>query len=236
MQVFNKEIEDQRTRCLFKSLMNYAGEVLNSLHMKSPKPTVSSAINIHNIERESERFPRCMKIIYSKLMKGDKLGHNQRFNFSLFLKDAGMSMDEANRFWRKYYSNIQGSRKSASLWEERKYKYAYSLRHLYGQEGSRRTYKTASCEALFSQNICPFSGDIEDLSTLHVLRGKSSELEVGATGQECRPCTSVSQDNYSSQPGGGHFLTCCARFENIQDKSFSSPVQLFKLKKALEKN
>ena len=109
LQAFNNEIDDQRTKVLFKCLQNYENDIRNSIYEKSPKVNKSGSLNMRNVERESEKFPRCMKEIYNKLVKGEKLGHNQRFNFSLFLKDAGMSIDDASRFWRKYYSNITGT-------------------------------------------------------------------------------------------------------------------------------
>jgi len=222
LQVFNNEIEDQRTKILFKCLQNHENMIRNSIYEKSPKSIKSGSLNMRNVEKESEKFPTCMKEIYKKLKKGEKLGHNQRFNFSLFLKDAGMSIDDASRFWRKYYSFIKGDKKSSSLWEERKHKYSYSVRHLYGQAGSRRNYKTASCSSLYSQNLCAFSGDIEDLPIPKTKNFLQNNQE---------PIPSIStQDNFSSQTNRGH-LTCCARFENMQESHFSTPLQLFRLKK-----
>lgn len=107
VKVFNKEVDDQRTKSFFMYLEYYNSDLINTLYKRSPNNSLS-VLNIINIEKESVKFPSCMKAIYKKLIKGEKLGHNQRFNFSLFLKDAGMSMSQANQFWQKKYSNVKG--------------------------------------------------------------------------------------------------------------------------------
>merc|ERR1719427_744585 len=155
-KVMNNQIEDERTRNLFKFLISFNTQMKDVLSITSPK--CSARINLRNISRESEYFPKCMKNIYGILEKGEKLSHNQRFNFSLFLKDVGMQMQEATNFWRKYYSKINGqTHRSLSIWEERRSKYNYSVKHLYGQTGSGGRYNTASCSSLHSQSLCPFS-------------------------------------------------------------------------------
>eukprot|EP00088_Acartia_fossae_P033977 TRINITY_DN34858_c0_g3_i3.p1 TRINITY_DN34858_c0_g3~~TRINITY_DN34858_c0_g3_i3.p1 ORF type:complete len:175 (-),score=10.94 TRINITY_DN34858_c0_g3_i3:288-812(-) len=162
-----------------------------------------------------------MKNIYEKLIRGEKLAHNQRFNFSLFLKDAGMGMEEAARFWRKSYSNIKGTTSKASLWEERRNKYAYGIQHLYGQAGSRRNYTTARCSALFAQNLCAFSsvGDIEDLGV-----GTSASGSQKLTEQSEEPSLLNSQSSQNKS-----YLNACARFEK-EERNFSSPLKLYQLK------
>jgi len=216
IKVMNNQIEDERTRNLFKFLINYHSFLKDTQSLKSPKS--SGKINLRNISKESEHFPKCMKNIYETLEKGEKLSHNQRFNFSLFLKDIGMQIQDATSFWHKYYSRIHGqTSRSLSIWEERKSKYSYSVKHLYGEAGSRRRYKTATCSSLHSQSLCPFSNtDIEELAA----RLNQPKKVTHDDNQDC---------NLNSQVNGS-CVACCSLYEQ-ESRQFSSPLHLYAYKK-----
>ena len=62
------------------------------------------------VKELSPMFPLCMKNIFKILESGVKLKHSQRYQFSLFLKDLGMDLTEALKFWENYYSKIKGGR------------------------------------------------------------------------------------------------------------------------------
>lgn len=58
-----------------------------------------------------------------------------------------MPLMESIEFWSKEYAQSTGSCTSCShSWQKDGKKYVYSLRHLYGLEGSRREYQTPGCQ------------------------------------------------------------------------------------------
>jgi len=64
-----------------------------------------------------------------------------------FSKDIGMPLTESINFWSKEYAQSTDNCTSCShSWQKDGRKYVYSLRHLYGLEGSRREYHTPGCK------------------------------------------------------------------------------------------
>lgn len=72
-----------------------------------------------------------------------------RFNFGKFLKGIGLSVEDALTFWEQTYSkeHTSGS-KCTHNWTENEKRYTYSIRHLYGLEGSKRDYCIKSCQQI----------------------------------------------------------------------------------------
>ncbi|KAK5642685.1 hypothetical protein RI129_008852 [Pyrocoelia pectoralis] len=113
---------------------------------------------------EMKRFPLCMRNLQEILRKNHRLSHDARFNYSLFLKDIGMSFEDSVTFWRSEYSKDGSNcQKCSHSWQRDEKRYVYSIRHLYGLVGSRKNYKTRSCEyfqrSLISpteEAVCPF--------------------------------------------------------------------------------
>lgn len=117
------------------------------------------------IENVSFAFPPCMEHLYKILKNRHRLQHSTRIQLTLFLKDIGLPIDEALLFWEKEYSKpITGYSVCSHLWSKESRRYKYNIRHLYGQEGSNKTYLSHSCktlqECLLKSNDeggCPFA-------------------------------------------------------------------------------
>lgn len=91
-----------------------------------------------------------MQNLHRVLRSKHRLGHHARFQYSLFLKECGMSMEDAISYWREEYSRPHTCEAGCThSWQKDEKKYLYSIRHLYGLEGGRKNYKTPNCE-----NIC----------------------------------------------------------------------------------
>ncbi|XP_015175062.1 PREDICTED: DNA primase large subunit-like [Polistes dominula] len=130
----------------------------------SPNRSTIGRVNNNNINVEVEKFPLCMQHLHKVLKKRYRLSHYARFYYSLFLKEGGMKIDDAIRYWKEEYSKPHTCTSVCTHnWQTDEKKFVYSIRHLYGLEGSRRNYKSPSCTVMCAQvpgaayeGGCPF--------------------------------------------------------------------------------
>ncbi|XP_076376867.1 uncharacterized protein LOC117228918 isoform X2 [Megalopta genalis] len=110
-------------------------------------------ITVDNIDTEMKNFPLCMQHLHRKLRNTHRLGHYARLHYSLFLKDGGMHIEDAINYWKDEYSKPHSCSSTCShQWQSNERKFIYSIRHLYGLEGSRKNYKSVDCEFLCVSN------------------------------------------------------------------------------------
>ncbi|XP_034179821.2 DNA primase large subunit isoform X1 [Osmia lignaria lignaria] len=136
---------------------------------------IHGRISKDNIDIEAKNFPLCMQHLHMKLRNVHRLSHYARWHYSLFLKDGGMHLEDAINYWKEEYSKPHSCSSICSHnWQSNEKKFIYSIRHLYGLEGSRKNYNSPSCK-LMSVNIsspmyeggCPFKHfDINTLQNL----------------------------------------------------------------------
>jgi DNA primase large subunit len=86
-------------------------------------------------------FPLCMRHLDEKLRDNHHLKFSGRWQYGLFIKQLGLSMDDALEFWKGEL--VQGGKVSVENWG--KSHYAYNIRHYYGAEGKRTSYSAVSC-------------------------------------------------------------------------------------------
>ena len=164
-----------------------------------------------------QAFPLCMQHLHACLRRDSHLKYHGRMQYGLFLKDAGLSLDQALAFWRGAFAQKVHNRVKENG-------YFYSIRHYFGQEGSRKNYEAQTCAQikhgggpLHGQNHgCPYTHMSEStlvaaLKTLPVVEGGSHmsardiETIVGyakasnAT-EACRHCFGAT---HGAQGGGG---------------------------------
>ncbi|WAR04934.1 PRI2-like protein [Mya arenaria] len=126
-----------------------------------------------------------------------------KVQYTLFLKEAGMSVHDAICFWRNEYSKPALSSEGCSHdWKDNESRYTYGIRHLYGLEGSRINYKSHTChslqdrtEGVSDQGGCPFAKfDKEHLQKLLYEEGIEHEDDIvcnALAGQFNRACSQV---------------------------------------------
>ena len=128
---------------------------------------VGSGITADMVDSLALYFPPCMAMLYRKLKKERKLRHQDRFQLSLFLKDIGLSVEEQSKFWAAIYSSYRTGGPGGNLWADRRAKYSYGIRHMYGMEGRRVEYMSKTCRSIMEGGggdlYCPM-GDVEDIS------------------------------------------------------------------------
>ncbi|CAH1790180.1 unnamed protein product [Owenia fusiformis] len=128
-----------------------------------------------DVDELSRKFPLCMLNLHNELRVKHRLGHHARIQYTLFLKEAGMHVNEALLFWGQEYSKpVGGGSPCKHTWQKDARRYTYNIRHLYGLEGSRINYRGHSCEAIQGMTLqcrdeggCPFRHfDNENLKSL----------------------------------------------------------------------
>jgi len=151
-----------------------------------------AAITAPSIDPLSQHFPLCMKNLHMTLRKNSHLKHFGRFQYTLFLKGMGLSLEECLRFWRGSFRLITD--------EKFDKEYRYNVRHAYGDVGgdaSRRGkgYSPFSCQKILTEHPpgsgeshgCPYRHfGVDNLTTLlqttgvndrDVLRGVREDVE-----------------------------------------------------------
>ncbi|CAM9128454.1 unnamed protein product [Ectocarpus sp. 12 AP-2014] len=125
-------------------------------------------------------MPLCMKQLHSALNREHKLKHWGRLQYGLFLKGAGLSVDDAMAFWQAMFTKIMGL-------DQFQKQYAYNVRHMYGKEGKRTNYTPYSCLKIIMGNP-PAAGDHHGCPYRHYdedhLSSLLSQVRIGATDKD----------------------------------------------------
>ncbi|XP_069705269.1 DNA primase large subunit-like [Periplaneta americana] len=163
-----------------------------------------SGMSAREVHSNSVYFPPCMAHLYQTLRSRHRLTHEARRQFTLFLKDAGMPVEEALTFWGTEYSRPSSTCETGCThsWQKDYRRYRYSIRHMYGLEGGRYSYRVSSCRKIQEWQLtaqaeggCPFqhfdnprmislvsSQLLSDTSTLNEI------LHLKATGKAHEAC------------------------------------------------
>lgn len=87
------------------------------------------------------KLPPCIMKIYNALLKGQKLSHIERFTFTSFMLNLGMSADSLiNLFSQIADFNPDKTR--------------YQVEHIAGMRGSKIKYSPPSCSTLKTHGVC----------------------------------------------------------------------------------
>ncbi|KAG5866593.1 hypothetical protein JTB14_013112 [Gonioctena quinquepunctata] len=175
----DKALTDRRIKYILKEFSSHNSKV--SRHSKH--------FDISKIREEMGMFPLCMLSLYKTLEKTNRLSHNERFDFSLYMKGIGVSLADSLKFWEMAYTKDHAScSKCTHNWQKNEKRYIYGIRHLYGLEGSRKNYQSRSCRYLQEKSLgpteeggCPFKHfDDENLRSVlkNALPNNLDEVEV----------------------------------------------------------
>ncbi|EGR32312.1 hypothetical protein IMG5_088440 [Ichthyophthirius multifiliis] len=117
----------------------------------------SAQLRMNEIDRLQKRgdMPPCMTYLIQGLNDNHHLKHFGRLQLGLFLKGAGLSLNEALHFWRQKFSKFTE--------DQFKKNYEYNIKHNYGKQGKHTDYTPMSCQKILSYNPlsdeyhgCPF--------------------------------------------------------------------------------
>ena len=135
----------------------------------------SAVVSAASVPSLVPHMPLCMRQLHQGLKQDRKLKHWGRLQYGLFLKGAGLSMEDALAFFQRHFTAVTG--------EEFQKQYAYNIRHMYGREGKRATYTPYSCQKIIMGNPPSGSQDHHGCPYKHYdsdhLSGMLSKLQIG---------------------------------------------------------
>ena len=164
-----------------------------------------NALTSSNVDAMStQSMPLCMRQLHRGLQRDHKLKHQGRLQYGLFLKGAGMSLEEHTLYFQREFTRIMTN-------EQFNKQYAYSIRHTHGKEGKRATYTPYNCMKIIlgappqsgtEHHGCPYK-HYDDVS-LNALLGS---LKIG---------TAVEREAIMSYKREGNYqLACTKHFETV---------------------
>ena len=199
-------------------------EIMNSFEKEKEKfsfqenKRISNYLNnnqklktMKDVDKYSEKcFPLCMCLIQRHLNKYSHLMHFGRLQYTLFLKSAGLPLEEAiNLFRKKFEPKVRRDKFDRQ--------YLYYIRHAYGQEGKMRNYFPYNCDKILEINPpmghechgCPFktksSEDLRSLLTTCNLR--DIDIEDILNSKKCGAyqfcCVKYFQGKFIGERGEG---------------------------------
>jgi len=98
-------------------------------------------------------FPACMRALLQGLRQQHKLKHMGRMQLGLFLKGAGVTLEESLAFWREEFTKVMPEK----TFEQQ---YAYNIRHNYGKEGRRADYTPYACVKIIASGSSSQGADL----------------------------------------------------------------------------
>jgi DNA primase large subunit len=150
------------------------GPLLKSMNSQYTGPTHlagvenGEALTAANVDASVRSMPLCMSQLHAGLKRDHKLKHQGRLQFGLFLKGAGMTMEEHTMFFQREFTKIMTG-------EQFNKQYGYGIRHMHGKEGKRASYTPYNCMKIVmgtppgggEHHGCPYKHyDEENLSAL----------------------------------------------------------------------
>lgn len=139
-------------------------------------------LNASNVAAHTKHMPLCMAQLQLALQKEKHLKHWGRLQYGLFLKGAGLSLEDALAYFERMFVGKGFSKE-----------YAYNWRHMYGKEGKRANYPAYSCAKVINSNApnanehhgCPFKhGTVQEVTSLLGRLGVSAQQQKGIIAQQ----------------------------------------------------
>ncbi|CAK9864565.1 unnamed protein product [Sphagnum jensenii] len=205
-----EEEKDRLTPIVEALSTRYLGPDYSQLKSKT-------TIGLQDLDSLAQRsFPLCMRHLYTKVKEDHHLRHGGRQQLGLFLKGAGLKLEDALAFWRAEFSQKMGVEKFDK-------EYSYNVRHNYGREGKRTDYTPYSCMKIImatpgvgDHHGCPFRHFSQE--NLHAVIGG---LRLNAH----------TVDDIMGKVRNHHYqLACAATFEGVhgcQCDGINHPNQYF---------
>jgi len=153
-----------------------------------------------------QSMPLCMQQLHGALKRDHKLKHWGRQQYGLFLKAAGLSMEDQLRFFAAEFTKIMSPEAFSK-------EYAYNIRHRYGKEGKRTEYSPYGCYKLV-MDMAPGPGEYHGCPYKHYdadhLGALVAKMNLGTTATTAI-MAQVKTKNYQ--------IACQRHFEYAHPKS-----------------
>ncbi|XP_074189243.1 DNA primase large subunit [Rhinolophus sinicus] len=140
-------------------------------------------ISLDQIDSLSTKsYPPCMRQVHKALRDNHYLRHGGRTQYGLFLKDIGLTLEQALQFWKQEF--IRGKLDPDKFDKG----YSYNIRHSFGKEGKRTDYtlfRLFSCLKIILTNP-PSQGDYHGCPFRHsdpeLLKQKLQSYKISPGG------------------------------------------------------
>eukprot|EP00051_Salpingoeca_urceolata_P014502 m.184702 g.184702 ORF g.184702 m.184702 type:complete len:558 (-) comp18104_c0_seq1:140-1813(-) len=194
-------------------------------------PQRKLSLNLSDVDTMARLFPPCMALYHANLRKNHHLKHEGRLVYTLFLKGAGMGVQDQIKFWESEFRQVMSE---ATIRTKR---YRYSIRHLYGLEGSRIDRAPYKCAKIISDFTCPFASfDALGLRAFlkNYLPGSDAPeaQKLAARGRFSEACRCTFDRLHAGSEGGQDQATDSkggVANEQLCKPLFSSPQEFFRL-------
>ena len=222
---YGAEEDDQRLVILIKRIRNQISDRTFQRDLYCVND-----IKAEEVDSMSKDFPMCFQRVHENLKSHHRLGHHARVAYTLFLKEIGLPLDQALKFWSQHYSkHSKNTEKCSHSWQENHKKFEYSINHLYGNAGGAKNYSAHGCESISQRNssireelTCPFhEPDIEDLGNV---------LEAQRVFREKTQVTNILQslNNGARQACSTYLVERYGKFKN-ENVEINKPSQYVRL-------
>lgn len=113
-------------------------------------------------------MPLCMRVAHDALRREHKLKHWGRVQYGLFLKAAGLPMEEQLKFFEAEFTKVMTH-------EQFNKEHAYGVRHRYGKEGKRTDYTPYGCFKII-MDFAPGPGEFHGCPYKHYGKDRLAAL------------------------------------------------------------
>lgn len=126
-------------------------ELVNYIEDKIQKKS-GIILTLEDTEKFMDTFPLCIIGLIHLMKSGKDLSYTECLQLGLFLKEAGLTLNDYRMFWYLYHPANKGIDFSTFLnnWE-------YHSDHIYGKQGSMVDYTAMGCLKSRSEGFCPFT-------------------------------------------------------------------------------
>ncbi|KAL3928726.1 MAG: hypothetical protein SGBAC_012523 [Bacillariaceae sp.] len=172
------------------------------------KSDMAANLDPHNVKEHLRNMPLCMVQLQLALQTERHLKHWGRLQYGLFLKGAGLSLEDALLYFERMFTA-----KTKDFSKE----YAYNIRHMYGKEGKRQNYPPYTCTKIIMSNApnandhhgCPYKhSTVQQVSTLLA--------RVGISAGQQKPIM-------AQQQSGQYTLACMEHFKAAHPNAATTP-------------
>jgi len=170
-------------------------------------------INVNDLDMLADRsMPLCMRVLHKNLRSEHKLKHWGRLQYGLFLKGAGIGLEDAIQFWEREFTKIM----TTDVFNKQ---YAYSIRHYFGKEGRRKDYTPFNCSKIIL-GAGPGVGEYHGCPYRHYDEANLNRLldRSGVGGVEREEMLKLAK--------GQHYQLACAKHFEVSHKGAESVISL----------
>jgi DNA primase large subunit len=170
----------QRTQGFLKNVATV--HAIKDEYLQNGAGTDGTHLTANNVTSHLKHMPLCMAQLQMALTKEKHLKHWGRLQYGLFLKGAGLSLEDALVFFERMFVGKDFNKE-----------YSYNVRHMYGKEGKRTNYPPYNCAKIINSNApnanehhgCPYKhSSVQDVTLMLTKLGLPSSQQKAIIAQQ----------------------------------------------------